>query len=108
MPIKYKKPYVPFQKKENDYYAYHDIDAHFNQILNQIKYWHVERYRYVIPNNNLKDYEVNLIDYKDGSKIFIDNVEFTVNNKDSTVNIFGIAMNNNMCKNIKYNIVEVK
>lgn len=97
-----------YQKKQNSCYAYQDIDIHKDWILSQIKYWHMENYRYVIPNNNLKDSEVNLPGYKDGLKIFVNDVKFTVNNKESTVNEFGIAMNNKMCKNIKYDIVEVK
>ena len=103
-----KKWKPPYQKKQDSYYAYHDIDEHKNQILSQIKYWHMENYRYVILNDNLKDSEVNLPGYKDGSKIFVNDTGFIVNNKESTVNEFGIAMNNKMCKNIKYDIVEVK
>ena len=101
-----KKWKPPYQKKQDNYYAYHDIDEHKNQILSQIKYWHVENMKYVIPNINIKPGEVNF-PFCDKIKIIIANREFVVNNTENYVNEFGIAMNPIDCQEFKYDIMEV-
>lgn len=97
----------PYQKTQPSYYAYHDIDMHKDEIIGQMKYWHVENMKYVIPNNNVKHGEINIPNYKN-KKIFILDKEFTVNNTENYVNEFGIAMNPDDCNDFKYSIVEVK
>lgn len=97
----------PYQKTQPSYYAHHDIDMHKDEIIGQMKYWHVENMKYVIPNNNVKRGEINILNYKN-KKIFILDKEFTVNNTENYVNEFGIAMNPDDCNDFKYSIVEVK
>lgn len=103
----YKKPYKPTYNSGPDTFAYHDIDANKEQILSQVKYWHLENYRYIIPNNNIKPGEVNYPGF-DKTKIFINGKEFKVNNSEQFVNEFGIAMNPQDCNEFKYSIAEVK
>ena len=111
---KYKKTKRYLPKKSNNsepwYYAYHDIDANKEQILGQIAYWHVEDYRYVIPNNNVKPGEINIVmpDVYNGNAIKIYNTEYIVNNTEQFVNEFGVAMNPNDCNKFKYDIVKVE
>lgn len=101
------KSYKPTYNKGPETYAYHDIDANKDQILSQVKYWHVENFRYIIPNANVKHGEVNIINYNK-PKIFINGKEFIVNNSEQYVNEFGIAMNPDDCQEFKYSIAEVK
>ena len=107
-----KKKYTPYYSKSNEthYYAFHDIDEHKYEILGQIAYWHVEDYRYVIPNNNVKPGEVNIImpDVCNGNTIKIYDTEYIVNNAEQFVNEFGVAMNPNDCNNFKYDTVKVE
>ena len=111
MPTKYKKTYKksykPSYSSGPDTYAYHDIDEHQEQIKGQIAYWHLENYRYIIPNPKVNPGEVNIINY-DKPKIFINGKEFIVNNSEQYVNEFGIAMNPDDCQEFKYSIAEVK
>ena len=106
-----KKKYIPYSKSNETYtYAFHDIDEHKYEILGQIAYWHVEDYRYVIPNNNIKPGEINIVmpDVCNGNTIKIYNTEYIVNNMEQFVNEFGVAMNPNDCNNFKYNTVKVE
>lgn len=103
-----KKKYVPYSKSNETYtYAFHDIDDHKDEILGQVHYWHLENYKYIIPNNNLKQGEVNYPGF-DKDKIFVNGKEYKINNKEQYVNEFGIAMNPIDCNEFKYSIVEVK
>ena len=106
----YKKPYKPTYNSGPSTFAYHDIDANKEQILGQIAYWHVEDYRYVIPNNNVKPGEINIVmpDVYNGNAIKIYNTEYIVNNTEQFVNEFGVAMNPNDCNKFKYDIVKVE
>ena len=114
MPYYKKKTYKKTYNKQPaaftpcpDTYAYHDIDANKQYILNSIKYWHVENYKYIIPNSNVKSGEVNYPGF-DKPKIFINGKEYKINNSEQFVNEFGIAMNPDDCNEFKYSICEVK
>lgn len=104
---KYKKPYKPSYNSGSSTFAYHDIDANKEAILGQIKYWHVENFKYIIPSNNVKKGEVNYPGF-DKPKIFINGKEYKINNSEQFVNEFGIAMNPDDCNEFKYSICEVK
>ena len=117
MPYYKKKTYKKGYNKQSttytpcpDTYAYHDIDEHKYEILGQIAYWHVEDYRYVIPNNNVKPGEINIVmpDVYNGNTIKIHDTEYIVNNTEQFVNEFGVAMNPNDCNNFKYDTVKVE
>lgn len=117
MPYYKKKTYKKSYNKQPttytlcpDTYAYHDIDEHKYEILGQIAYWHVEDYRYVIPNNNVKPGEINIVmpDVCNGNTIKIYDTEYIVNNTEQFVNEFGVAMNPNDCNNFKYDTVKVE
>lgn len=104
---KKKTTYKPSYNKGPDTFAYHDIDANKEVILGQIKYWHVENFKYIIPSNNIKKGEVNYPGF-DKPKIFINGKEYKINNSEQFVNEFGIAMNPEDCNEFKYSICEVK
>ena len=103
----YKKPYKPSYNSGPSTFAYHDIDANKDQILGQIAYWHVENFKYIIPNSNVKSGEVNYPGFNK-PKIFINGKEYKINNTEQYVNEFGIAMNPDDCNEFKYSIAEVK
>ena len=104
---KKKTSYKPnYNQNNNSYFMFHDIDANKEAILGQVKYWHLENYRYIIPNNNVKPGEINIMNYNK-PKIFINGKEFKVNNSEQFVNEFGIAMNPIDCQEFKYSSVSV-
>lgn len=105
-----KKTWSQPASNQPRYFAYHDIDEHKYEILGQIAYWYVEDYRYVIPNNNVKPGEVNIVmpDVYNGNTIKIYDTEYIVNNTEQFVNEFGVAMNPNDCNNFKYDTVKVE
>lgn len=98
---------MSYYKKWDDelkrYYAYHDIDMHADTIRRSIQRDDMESYRYALCSPLiLKESEVVIPGYKDGTKIRLSTVKgddlvytkaLTVKNLPNIVNEFGLAVN---------------
>ena len=114
----YKKRYTPYQayKESVKYYAYHDIDMHKDEILQNREKAGISNMKYVIPSKEIGKNEISVTGFKNGSKVNIkdingNNLTLVVNNKENIVNEFGVAINPLSYKdnehNFNYDIVEV-
>ncbi len=90
----------------SDTYAYHDIDAHKDNIISNIKRNGLSDYKYVLvqKNNNLKPNEICAPGYMNGERIKllkapgINDInissEYIVNNTELLCNEFGVVIKN--------------
>ena len=89
-------------------YAYHDIDEHYYEIKKNLAYSGLENpeaYRFVMVSNDVKDGEINAPGYPDGARVSLHNEvfnltseNFIVNNKESKVNDFGVAISSKFAR----------
>lgn len=109
--------YYQRQYQEEKLYAYHDIDMHADTIRRSIQRDNMESYRYAVCSPLiLKESEVVIPGYKDGTKVRLSTVKgddliytkaLTVKNLPNIINEFGLAVNPKLSE-LNGNIVHVE
>ena len=105
-----KKKYIPYSKSNETYtYAFHDIDMHKEEIMENMHCFDLDNYFYCICNPDIKPNEINAPEFEDGRKIFLTNGYHSeiliVNNSEKYVSPFAVAVN--PIHNFNWEVVQV-